>query len=163
MPSRVDRFWEGYITALSDVGYSYSAIIKRCKDEGMVVSKTGIHNILKNKGKQRNSNNNAPKSMKKRQPQPCRTRDVVRKVKALVTGENPATQRAIASRVGTSQATVSRIVSQNLNLERRHKARVHKLSLNHIADPRSVRLFSLLAVVNRSNFIAVRKVNPSFI
>ena len=39
----------------------------------MVVSKTGIHNILKNKGKQRNSNNNAPKSMKKRQPQPCRT------------------------------------------------------------------------------------------
>ncbi|KAJ9585457.1 hypothetical protein L9F63_002765, partial [Diploptera punctata] len=28
MPNQIDPFWEGYITALSDANYSYSAIIE---------------------------------------------------------------------------------------------------------------------------------------
>ena len=49
---------------------------------------------------------------------PKTTKEVLKKVKSLVPGENLATQRAIADCAGTSQATINRIISQNLDMKK---------------------------------------------
>ena len=36
MPKKIEPFWEGYITALSDTWYSYSAIIRNVQEAGFV-------------------------------------------------------------------------------------------------------------------------------
>jgi len=63
-----------------------------------------------------------------------RSAAVLQIVKSLVKVENPATQRSIASRTGTSQATVHRIIKENLELEKISKPFVHKLSPRHISE-----------------------------
>ena len=80
-----------------------------------------------------------PKGKKQAHPRPATscTPEVVRKVKALVTGKNPATQRSIAVKLGISQKTVSTIINRDLNLEKRHKSWVHKLLPRHIAERRT--------------------------
>lgn len=130
-------FWEGYITALSDASFSYTQIIKMCKNRGFAVSKGGISAVLKS---QRNSplsvNLNEPGPSRRRHA-PSRTAEVVRKVKRLVTGENPKTQRSVAKAVKVSQSTVHNIIRKDLQLEKRHKSRVHKLLPRHIAERRT--------------------------
>ena len=51
MPKKIEPFWEGYVTALSDARYSYSAIIEMCTKRGLYISKNGIYSVLKRKGK----------------------------------------------------------------------------------------------------------------
>jgi hypothetical protein len=137
MPPKISPFWEGYINALSDVGFSYSAIRKQCKEKGFSVSDKGINGVL-------NRNKNADPSAagfsgeaRKKHPAPKRTPAVVKKVRSLVLQENPPTQKAIASRVHVSKSTVNRIISQDLKLELRHKAKVHVLRPRHIAERRT--------------------------
>src|SRR5277367_5977599 len=84
MVSKIGRFWEGYITALSDAKYSYSAIISACKKRGFGVSKKGISSVLNNTGK--SSNGAIPKGKKQADPRPSstsRTPEVIRKVKKI--------------------------------------------------------------------------------
>jgi hypothetical protein len=47
MPPKISPFWEGYVMALSDVGFSYSRIAKQCKEKGFVISDKGINAVLK--------------------------------------------------------------------------------------------------------------------
>ncbi|KMQ81781.1 transposase, partial [Lasius niger] len=62
---------------------------------------------------------------------------MVRKVKALVSGSNPATQRTIAIKLGISLKTVNTIINQDLKLEKLHKSRVHQLLPRHISERRT--------------------------
>ena len=134
MAPKIEPFWEGYITALSDAKYSYSEIIKQCKRRGFSISKKGISNVLNKKGKARTRL--IPEGQKQANPRPptSRTPGVVRKVMSLVSGPNPATQRAIALKLGISRTTVNTIIKQDLKLTKRHKSRVHKLLPRHIAE-----------------------------
>lgn len=51
MAPKIDRWLEGYVTALSEEKYSYQQIIKQCKYRSYCISKKGIYNILNLKGK----------------------------------------------------------------------------------------------------------------
>ena len=51
MPKKIEPFWDGYITALSDARYSYSAIIEMWKKRGLYISKNLICSVVKKKGK----------------------------------------------------------------------------------------------------------------
>ena len=112
MPKQIEPYWEGYITALSDAKYSYSAIIEACKKRNFVVSKYGISAVLNKKGKGRMGL--IPKGKKQANPRPATTRspEVIRKVKALISGSNPATQRTIANKLGISLKTVNTIITK---------------------------------------------------
>jgi len=137
MPPKIDRYWEGYITGLSDAKYSYFAIIKACKQRGFVVSKKGISSVLNSCGKRRSGAIPVGKKQADPRPSTSRTPDVIRKVRSLVTGPNPATQRAIATKVGTSVYTVNTIINRDLKLEKRHKSHVHKLLPRHVNERRT--------------------------
>ncbi|KAJ4439079.1 hypothetical protein ANN_15036 [Periplaneta americana] len=53
MPKKVEPFWEGYITTLSDAKYNYVKIIGACKKRGFVISKKGILCVPNKTGKAR--------------------------------------------------------------------------------------------------------------
>lgn len=137
MGPKIDRFWEGYITALSDVKFSYSEIIKMCKTRGLVISKGGVSNVLNNKRKSEIPANLDEPGPSRQRTAPKRTQHIVQKVRKFVTKENPSTQRAIAQRVGVSQTTVHKIIHKDLHLEKRFKSRVHKLLPRHVAERRT--------------------------
>lgn len=134
MPPKITPFWEGYVNALSDIGYSYSMIKKQCSAKGFTISNKGINAAL-----QRNKNVDPARAgfsgqVRKTPPTPCRIQEVVKKVKAMVSIYNPRTQKHISQRVKVSTSTVNRIIKKDLNLERRHKAKVHALRPQHIAE-----------------------------
>jgi hypothetical protein len=131
MPPKINEFWEGYVT---DAKYSYSAIIAACKTRKFIISKKGISAVVNRMGKSRDGRIPAGKKQANPRPSTSRTTEVVGKVRQLVRGRNPATQRAIANKVGVSVGTVNAIINKNLNLEKRHKSRVHKLLPRHIAE-----------------------------
>lgn len=134
MPPKIDVFWEGYITGLSDAKYSYSQIIKTCAGRGFAVSRNGITSVLnRNKNTRFNQvREEAGPSRKRRAP--SRTPEVVAKIRRLVTGENPRTQRSVANTVHVSQATVHNVIKKDLRLVRRHKSRVHRLLPRHVKE-----------------------------
>src|SRR5258705_6490453 len=98
MPPKINCFWEGYITALSEEGMSQRDIAKRCMRKVFPVSETGVRNVIKHIGKESAATSVGEKWTRKQHLRRSRTREVVKKVKALVDGENPAIQRAIAAR-----------------------------------------------------------------
>lgn len=134
MAPKIDRFWEGYITALSHQNFSYSQIVKTCADHDFVLSKQSVSHVLNGDGKCRNSAQPAVPGPSRKRPTPRRTAEVVKKVRRLVTGPNPPTQRTIAKAVQVPQATVHDIIKKNLCLVTRHKSRVHNLSPKHIRE-----------------------------
>ena len=104
------------------------------KKKGFNISKTAISRVLNAKGKSRNSEKEHSIYSRSKHPQPMRTAAVMQIVKSLVKVENPATQRSIASRTGTSQAMVHRIIKENLELENISKSFVHKLYPLHNSE-----------------------------
>ena len=58
----------------------------------------------------------------------------VRKVAAAVNRANPPTQNQLASRLGISQSSINRILSQDLGLKIQKKRRVHNLTEKQIAQ-----------------------------
>ena len=69
-----------------------------------------IRCVLNGKGKTYEHKSRGQVTPKKKESRNCRTKVVVKKVKSLAIGENPGTQKAIARSVGTSYATVKRII-----------------------------------------------------
>ena len=67
-----------------------------------------------------------PKEIKQVNPQPATScaPDMIRRVKVLISGSNPATQRVIANKLGMSLKTVNTIINKDLNMEKCHKSRV---------------------------------------
>lgn len=134
MSPKISQFWEGYVCALSDMKMSHSVITKTCMDKGLQVSKRSIGNIIKrNKNLAPAEKGTATTGIRKRK-QPSRPRATVARVTKMARRENPPTQRAMASMLGTSQRTVGRIIHQNLGLRRVHKARGHRLTARHISE-----------------------------
>ncbi|KFM70262.1 hypothetical protein X975_07246, partial [Stegodyphus mimosarum] len=117
--SHVNKLWiEGYVVALSEEKYSYYVIQKRCKTHGIKISKSKISNIINRKGKNRQSLLLHGKKTPNEYPKKVRTVSNVSKVKAMVTSENPPTQRSIAKALNTSVATINKIINQDLQLKK---------------------------------------------
>ena len=134
MKVKVTAFWEGFICGLSAAHYSHSAIVKRCKEEGLIVSKAGVGLIIRRCAQQAPAVRGRPEIVRRTRPQPARTPNTVRAIRTAVTQEDPPMQRSLAIRHGISNGTVSNIIRTNLALEARHKARGHRLTERHIQE-----------------------------
>jgi hypothetical protein len=131
MAPKIDRFWEGYIKCLSDEGYTFSNIIKRCKSKNFDISKFAIHKILKrnqngvgniSQNITRNSNNNKTK---------VRTKQNINKIAKIINVENVPTQFHMAKLLKTTPTTVGKIIHHDLGLKTKFKRKVHRLTLKH--------------------------------
>ena len=70
-------------------------------------------------------------------PKIKRTPDVVLKISKCIKKENPMTQRSIASMVGTSPATVNKVIKKDLDFKVVKKRKVHTLTENHRQNRRT--------------------------
>jgi len=97
MPPKIAPWTQGYVFCLSEEGYTYSQIIRRCKEKNISISKFAISNIIK---KHRNNNGHfiEPAEKKERNyPKKLRNTTTIRKVAQMVDKENPATHKHIAN------------------------------------------------------------------
>lgn len=134
MPPKTSPWLEGYVFALSEEGYASGMIEKRCKKLGFAVMASGIRKVLLRARANVGSDMREAGGTRKPHHRPKRNTAVVKKVKALVNKENPATQRIIGQRAGVSQSTVHRIITAELQLVKRRKSSVHALLPRHISE-----------------------------
>lgn len=130
MPLPLTPEVESTIKTLSKLKYSYSQIIKHLKSWGHSVSKKGITNVLKNRGKKRQALAEGPTPPPRRSRRKVLTQAVLRKIDLVTSKDNPPTQRQIARQVKVSQSSVNRAI-KILNKKVRRKPRVHQLTEKH--------------------------------
>ena len=155
MPKKISDWLEGYITALSEEGYSYSRIVERCKQKGHAVSKASISNVINQKGKERKAALQGTKLGPKPHPAPKRTKVCIRKVKTMAMQENPPTQRVMAQKCQVSQRTINKIIHKDLKLQKKFKSKVHALLPKHVAERRTNcrKLYENYLAGNRWQFV----------
>jgi hypothetical protein len=134
MPPKIDRYWEGYVFALSEVGMAYSEIIKKCQLKNFHISKGAIHAIVKRQNIFHQNGNLINKQEQKPRHRPVRSKETIAKVFKMATKENPNTQRHMASITGVSQACIHKIIHQDLALNTKFKRVVHRLTQKHIRE-----------------------------
>lgn len=130
MAPRLTPEEEGVIKTLSKLNYSYTAIIKYFKNQGRLVSKGTIHNVLKNKGHGREARSQGRLPSPQRRCKKVLTRTVLKKIDLLTSKDNPLPQREVSRRVKVSQASVHRAI-KILGKKKRRKIRVHQLTEKH--------------------------------
>ena len=133
MPKKTDPKVEEQVKCLSTSNLSCRAIVKRLKDQGIIIGRSTVSDIINNVGKRRQAKAAGKKSPVKPQPRPVATKALVGKVDVLTSKESPPSLRQMERRLKASKSTVHRIIGR-LNKEKRRKWRVHKLSPKHMKD-----------------------------
>ena len=128
MPKFINAELEVHIKVLSKEKYSYSQIKKKLKQEGHNVSIGSICNVLKNNGIRRRALFNGQLCPKFRRPRTKRTKEVIQKVKNIVTKPNPTSYRDIAAKTSLSLASINTIIHKDLKLNTRKKTKTYELN-----------------------------------
>jgi hypothetical protein len=122
---KVSDVVRGYVIALFDAKFSYKKIIEMLKYRNVKISTFAIHKIIKNT---QNNSLNKISTPSKQHIAPKRSADTIKKVFKMVSKENPNTIRNISNKLNISLGTVHNIIHKNLNLSKRKKGKVHKLT-----------------------------------
>ena len=139
----IDPTVEGEVRAFLGLGWSYGKIISELKKKNMKVSKGTIHNI-KNRDRiamplkeiQRKSGADFKKM----------NQNSIKKLKNMVTKDNPKTQKQLATSFKCTQQNISYHINKTLNLKKKNKNFVHRLSDQNIENRRrrSLKLYKIL-------------------
>jgi hypothetical protein len=132
MPKIFNNFVKGYVYGLSKANYSYSQIIKCLKEEKIEIHKSSLTHILKSIKIKNHFDMPAEKILHKETNNKIRTPLVLKQVQKMVKNENPPTQKIIANKIGTSAATINKIINKDLQLRKVKKSKVHRLTEYHI-------------------------------
>ena len=128
MPKLLDSKLEGMIRAFSKMNLSSRQIKSKLADDGHDVSQKTICNVLNTVGIRRKALlEGLPNPRFRRQPLK-RTDDLIRKVKSMVTKQNPPSYTRMQSLTGVSRSTLWKIIHSDLQLKTRKKSRVHRLN-----------------------------------
>ena len=98
MPKITDPKVEGMVLAFSDQNLTQRDIVAKLKSNGVVISQKTVSNILNSSGKKREAKQKGFPSPPKRQPSRVATPTVRRKLDALNSRANPASQRELAKK-----------------------------------------------------------------
>lgn len=154
MGPKIPQTVRSVVLAFSTERFSYNEIVKRLKGQGIVISKTAVHNIVKNIGKRNQARSEGHPSPKKKQPSKVVTPAIRRKIDLLTSRENPPSQREISKITKVSKSTVNRII-KNLDKVLRRKSRVHKLLPRHLKNRKTNcrKLYERVLAGQRSEFV----------
>lgn len=128
MPKIIENETDVVIRTLSKEGHSYSVIKEKMKAENINVSIASISRVVNGTGLRRSALLLKKPVPKFRRPPKRRNKELIQKVKNLATKENPATYRAICKKTAVSLDTICKIIHEDLHLETKKKAKVHKLT-----------------------------------
>ena len=131
MPKFIDNNTEVDIRRLSKEGYTQNQIVKKLKEENNIVSRSSVSRILNNVGIRRIAISEGKEKPKFRRPPIKRTPGTIKKVKAMVTKENPESYRSIHKSTGLTHPIINKIIHHDLKLQTRKKSKVHRLRDEH--------------------------------
>ena len=129
MLPKIEPFWEGYITALSNAEYSYSEIIKQYKRRGFTISKKSVSCVLNKKG-------NARLGLIPQQIHHRTSAVLWRQFGRLSPFLRPESGNAKSHciEIGDLHHNCEHHYQPGFEPKKRHKSRVHKLLPRHIAE-----------------------------
>lgn len=134
MPSKFNDYIRGYVLGLSDAGNSFTHIIEMCKNRNILISKKGIHNIIKETKIPGFDITKIIPKLRRKHPRIKRTSALIRKVAEKVRKENPPTIKSMSRSFKTSARTIHKIIHEDLKLIKRKKGRVHTLTQRHRSE-----------------------------
>lgn len=127
MPIILSKELEGGVLVLRSLNFSLRAIVAHYSRLGTRISLNAVSNIVRGKGKRRESAESGHE-FKQTRRRTVRTPRMVQKVREQCASENPASQRTIANKLGCSLRTVNRAIHEDLGLATRKKGKVHALN-----------------------------------
>ena|SRR5688572_12542584 len=130
MAPPVDLKVEGMVISLSKLNYSQARIVNEFKKSNVTISKTTVSNTINNKGKNRRFRDEGIPPPPQTRIRKVLTRRVLRKIDALISKENPATQRDISRKLNVPLTSVHRGIKILKKIIWR-KYRVHQLTVTH--------------------------------
>lgn len=110
MPKKIDPEVEVLVRAFSKEGMTLSQVKKRLEKLGKVISKSGIYNIIKNKGQTRKLITSGVKNPKLLRKPKVKVKDYIKKIDLWTSKENPPSQREMARRLKCDPKTVRNIL-----------------------------------------------------
>ncbi|OQV24202.1 putative Adhesion G protein-coupled receptor L4 [Hypsibius exemplaris] len=116
------------ILTLHTLKYSATEIVNALSLRNIAVSKSGVNKVTRENAAEEAGRPKPPSKATNSGKAKVRTAALVKKVKKATTGPNPQTQSQIALELGVSQATIQRVISEELEGKVRKKYRVHGLS-----------------------------------
>ncbi|XP_055329967.1 uncharacterized protein LOC129582479 [Paramacrobiotus metropolitanus] len=128
MPRETAPEAKASVVALLSEGLSLRKIQERLLTLGIVISKSTVSNISHEQKRIAAGWTKPAKRLGAQNLPSSRTKPVIAKVKKAVSRQNPETQTRIAKRLGIARSTMQKILSENLQLKRRKKRKVHVLT-----------------------------------
>ena len=127
MPKLLDPQVDTIIKTLSKEKYSIRNIKHKLEEDDIEVSIGTICNVLNGIGIRRQALNHGQEIPKHQYPPSKRTPEVIHEVSSMVLKENPATYVSISKKVGLANATIFKVIHQDLKKQTRKKTKVHRL------------------------------------
>lgn len=154
MPKKLDPKVEGMIIAFSKDKLSSREIETRLRDQKITVSYRTVLRVIKNIGKRRQAKAVGLPSPVKVQPVKVMNSKFLKKVKIMISKENPPSQFEMARKLKASRRTVQRAI-RRLGQQKRKKTRVHRLLPRHKANRTTNcrRLYEKVLAGKRSEFV----------
>ena len=151
---------KGEVRAYLDLQWPFSRIISALKDKNISISRTTISRI---ENQDKSGLNNAPLRARKRPGIAFKlNKKDLKHLKALITQENPPSQRLLAKKFGVSQSTINGYITKIFDLKCLKKPKVHSLSPKAI-DNRAKRSFALYRELNNNKWQKFLTTDEAFI
>ena len=109
-------------------------IVENLSESGIKVSRRTVIHLVSSAEKEKYGQGKSRKRLAEQNQPTARSSGSVRKVAAAVNRANPPIQNQLAYRLGISQSSVNRILSQDLDLKIRKKRHAHNLTEKHAAQ-----------------------------
>ena len=166
MPSPTDFETKVQVLAFHDLHLPTHKIVEKLSESGIKISERTVIRSVNSAEKEKYGQRKNQKRLREQNQPTARFSENVRKEASAVNRANPPIQNQLASRLGISQSSVNRILSQDLNSKTRKKRHVHNLTekqtaqlldliLDLLEDVQSRTIFTMDEIVNTLNNLNV--------
>ena len=145
MPVRtIDQYIVGRVKALLDLNWSIFKILKHLRERNINISSSSVSRI-------KNNNHWLPNGERKRKKTPTKMdKEKLTKLKSLISGPNPPTQKEIGKKLNLSQQLVGYWIKK-LDKKLVKKPKVHLMTSTNV-EKRAKRTYKLYLRLNNGKF-----------
>lgn len=134
MAPRLSPEAEALVRELSRANLSQKKILSALKQQGIIICRKTLSDIVNWKGKRReakaNGENTPPKASKPKKRVPA----LIRKIDLATSKENPPTYSEMSKRYHVSYRTIHRVIHEDLGKKKWMKSEVHAMKESHRAN-----------------------------
>ena len=134
MAPKTELLTEGRVIQLLDLHFSYASIIRQLEKSGIIINIKAVTRISFEYEQRENGATPMEKTIRPQNLPKVRSPGNITKVATSLKRKDPPTQRQLATQLGCSVSTISKIIHENLDLSVRKKRKTHHLTEKQAAQ-----------------------------